>query len=104
MNKKRNGIYLEIHVSIGRNQEALVFESPLELDVDGLSRQLLHEGFWVHWRRLIHWSTGMNATKGGGGQTMTVGDRVRFRLVLSYALHVRGRVYKGLRGNQFRFL
>ena len=38
---------LQVHVSVGRRQLALVLLSPLEADTDVLPRQIGQEGLWV---------------------------------------------------------
>ena len=40
--------HLEVHIAIRRNEESLVLKTPLQLDDDGLARQLLHERLWIY--------------------------------------------------------
>lgn len=46
-NKTHSPHYLQVHVRIDRDQEALVFLSPLQLDHDGLSGQIVKEWLGV---------------------------------------------------------
>lgn len=52
--KKRKELlhYLQVHVRIDRNQESLVFLSPLQLDHNGLSGQIVEEWLGVDGHKL----------------------------------------------------
>jgi hypothetical protein len=46
--KRGPGTYLEVHVAIRADQEALVLKPPLEPDIHELARELLHERLRVN--------------------------------------------------------
>lgn len=47
--QKNEKTCLEVHISVGANQEPLIFQPPFELDIDRLSCQFLNKRLRVDW-------------------------------------------------------
>ncbi len=76
------GCQLQVHVSVGGDEKALVLVAPLELDHNGLTRKAVQEGLRVHGHGAGHLG-GEGGGAGDGGERVGVDRRRRRDVALA---------------------